>query len=224
MSRRLLLVIALFITAVSAGCAPSTPLWREQARAVLDSARREGVDTALPAEFDSTQECFNRGEAILRDDEVEEADQYFRLAWLKGEILEKNYAAEKVRRAEEERRIRQEELEAQKQRAILAGQHSLTREKVESAEARAKVERSKQAKERQQQTHHTVKRGETLPLIAAQPEVYNDYRLWPLLYRANRDQISNPKLIWPGQILRIPRNVGRDEIAEARRYAQEKPI
>jgi nucleoid-associated protein YgaU len=67
-------------------------------------------------------------------------------------------------------------------------------------------------------------RGETLPQIAAQSDVYNDLTVWPLLYRANRDQIRDPGHIWPGQVLRIPRNLSREEIAEARRYSQDKPL
>jgi nucleoid-associated protein YgaU len=31
-----------------------------------------------------------------------------------------------------------------------------------------------------------------------------DPTLWPLLYRANRDQIKDPSLLYPGQRLTIP--------------------
>jgi nucleoid-associated protein YgaU len=34
--------------------------------------------------------------------------------------------------------------------------------------------------------------------------VYDDASLWPLIYVANRDQIKNPDLIFPGQKFRIP--------------------
>ena len=97
-------------------------------------------------------------------------------------------------------------------------------EAVVAQETRKKAEKPRQNKERLQAAYHTVKRGETLPQIAAQPDVYNDHTLWPLIYRANRDQIRDPRQIWPGQVLRIPRNIGRDDIAEARRYGQEKPL
>jgi nucleoid-associated protein YgaU len=69
-----------------------------------------------------------------------------------------------------------------------------------------------------------VTRGESLPFIASQPQVYGDRTLWPLIYRANRDQIRDPRHIWPGQVLRIPRNMGREDVAEARRYAQERGL
>ena len=45
---------------------------------------------------------------------------------------------------------------------------------------------------------HVVEPGETLWQIAA-----DAYR-WPELYRANRDQIKDPSLLYPGQRLAIP--------------------
>jgi len=52
---------------------------------------------------------------------------------------------------------------------------------------------------------HAVVRGEWLSKIAGYWEVYDNYRKWPRLYEANRDQISDPDLIYPDQVLDIPR-------------------
>jgi nucleoid-associated protein YgaU len=49
---------------------------------------------------------------------------------------------------------------------------------------------------------HTVVAGDNLTAIAQQ--WYGDGSLWPRIHEANRDQISNPDLIFPGQVLRIP--------------------
>lgn len=62
---------------------------------------------------------------------------------------------------------------------------------------------------------------DNLLLIAARPEVYNDGMLWPLIYKANRDQIKNPKEIFPGQKLVIPRDKNSEEIDAARQEAME---
>ena len=51
----------------------------------------------------------------------------------------------------------------------------------------------------------TVKKGECLWWIAEYEHIYNDPFKWPTIYEANRDQIKDPDLIYPGQVLRIPR-------------------
>lgn len=57
---------------------------------------------------------------------------------------------------------------------------------------------------------HMVREGENLWEIAGKPEVYNDPYRWLLLYHANRDQIFEPDLIYPGMVLLIPRYRGME--------------
>jgi len=66
---------------------------------------------------------------------------------------------------------------------------------------------------------YIVKRGDTLPGIAAKHDIYNDSFLWPLIYKANRDQIKDPKSLYTGQDLKIPRDVSMEDIIQARREA-----
>jgi len=49
---------------------------------------------------------------------------------------------------------------------------------------------------------HFVATGETLTHIALYR--LGDPSLWPAIYEANRDQIKDPSLIYPGQELAIP--------------------
>ncbi len=49
---------------------------------------------------------------------------------------------------------------------------------------------------------HVVVRGDTLWAIAAAH--YGNGRDFPLIVRANPDQINDPDLIFPGQVLRVP--------------------
>ncbi|MDI6777481.1 MAG: LysM peptidoglycan-binding domain-containing protein [Syntrophales bacterium] len=53
--------------------------------------------------------------------------------------------------------------------------------------------------------YHLVKKGESLWWIAKYKDRYNDPFLWPIIYRANKNKIKNPDVIYPGQKFRIPR-------------------
>jgi nucleoid-associated protein YgaU len=56
-------------------------------------------------------------------------------------------------------------------------------------------------------TQWTVKNGESLYRISGYEEIYADGTKWPRIYRANRDQIEDPNLIYVDQILAIPRGL-----------------
>ncbi len=49
---------------------------------------------------------------------------------------------------------------------------------------------------------YTVVSGDSLSKIAKRE--YGDAQKWRAIFEANRDQISNPDLIHPGQVLKIP--------------------
>lgn len=71
---------------------------------------------------------------------------------------------------------------------------------------------------------YVVKAGETLWTIAAEPELYGDALLWSLLYQANRDQIKDPRTIYPGQVLSVPRNLSVEELEAAREWARKSEV
>ena len=71
---------------------------------------------------------------------------------------------------------------------------------------------------------YNVGEGETLWTISAQPQVYNEGLLWPLLYQANRDQIKDPRQIFPGQTLSVRRDMTEKDLEDARQRARESDI
>ncbi len=52
--------------------------------------------------------------------------------------------------------------------------------------------------------YHIVRKGETLKSIAKSEPVYGNESFWKLIYRANRDQIRDPHILYPGQQLFLP--------------------
>jgi nucleoid-associated protein YgaU len=53
---------------------------------------------------------------------------------------------------------------------------------------------------------HVVEKGEFLQKISGYERIYADPAKWPRIYRANKGQISDPNLIYPGWELTIPRD------------------
>jgi nucleoid-associated protein YgaU len=54
----------------------------------------------------------------------------------------------------------------------------------------------------QRERTYTVVKGDSLSKIAKRE--YGNANAWRRIFDANRDQISDPDLIHPGQVLRIP--------------------
>lgn len=61
---------------------------------------------------------------------------------------------------------------------------------------------------------YRIKKGDTLSSIAANDYIYNDWRLWVVIYKHNLHRINDPNFIYPGQILLIPKitTLGKNEI------------
>ena len=71
-------------------------------------------------------------------------------------------------------------------------------------------------------TTWTVETGDNLWGIAGQEEVYNVPEKWPLIYKANLDQIEDADLIYPGQVLTIPLDSSANEVDAAIGHAKNR--
>ena len=222
------------LTALLAACSTQAPTWRSKTAPIVEELGRNEAHELFPQEYRSLLETYEHGEALYhvrKDDKG--ADSYYQLAFQKAEMLQSEVIqVKKVRAAEKQRLI--EELAAK------AKEEELLRAAVEAA-AKAEAEAEAELRRQAQQlvvaettqtalkknkiplpalpTVYTVRRGETLPQISARAEIYNDSSLWPIIFRANRDQIRDPKRLWPGQVFTIPRNFSRNEANEARLYS-----
>lgn len=104
--------------------------------------------------------------------------------------------------------------------------------KLEARKEAEKIKRESQVKaaslrmeefERIYPVTYKVKKGETLVDIARRREIFNDKYMWPLIYKANRDQMRDPQVVFPGQVLSIPRDLSFEEIIEARKQTKAPP-
>ncbi|MDD5107700.1 MAG: LysM peptidoglycan-binding domain-containing protein, partial [Desulfuromonadaceae bacterium] len=195
---------------------------------LVEELGRQEVCTLFPQEFGSLLVTFEHGEALyhVREDD-HGADIYYQLAFQKAGVLQ----------SELQRVIRKREMEKAQRLAEIAAkaeEEQLLRDAAEaelrlraqqlSKAAEAARTQPKKSKEFQPKlpSTYTVRRGETLPQISARAEIYNDSSLWPVIYRANRDQIRDPKRLWPGQIFVIPRNFSREDAVWIKPHSGQK--
>lgn len=71
-------------------------------------------------------------------------------------------------------------------------------------------------------TEYTVQKNDTLSGISNKDQIYGDWKLWPIIYDANKSQISDPDLIHPRQQLGIPRDYSPQDSNSAQQRAIAK--
>jgi outer membrane murein-binding lipoprotein Lpp len=218
MGRRLALSIIFTALIMLAGCATTDKtLQLSTLRADLEALKAEGAAELLPAEYSSADEAVREAERFEADGGLQ-STRYRKLALLKIQLLSRNLSQRKGV-VEEERRLQQE---TERQRQAEEGRQK--QEHQEEKELESVLLKIRGTPDQQLLSSYTVKRGESLPQIAARPDIYNDASLWPLIYRANRDQIRDPAIIWPGQVLLISRDITVSDIIEARKFEQKHPL
>ena len=212
-----------------AGCGSHDPVWRMKAQLTLLQLQQEDAVASHPDDYTHVSSTFKQGETLLLEQEEEDkADQQYKLAYQKGLLLKQEVTLYKERLKEEARQkeIEERAIREEEERSRLESERKRQQELEAAPKALQKSQKNDAAADAvphpAQLTSYTVRRGETLPQIAARPELYNDMALWPLIYRANRDQIRDPYQLWPGQKLKIPRNFSREEALEARRQAHRR--
>ena len=64
---------------------------------------------------------------------------------------------------------------------------------------------------------YKVMRGDNLWNISKKEQIYADPYMWPRIYRKNKDQIKDPDLIYPKQVLAVPFGVAENQYLVTRR-------
>jgi len=208
-------LVTILFSFVLAACVAPDPTLRMKASSIVSDLEKMQAPRWFPDEYHNLMETFEHGEAIIHvTRDQKEADYLFSFVLQKGMILktailkeERRKAAEKLKLDAEEAARKAEEILLQQAREAEERLHQQETIQIEEEKREQKKSLNLQDNLRRPQPplSYTVRRGETLPQIAARAEIYNDSTLWPLIYRANRDQVRDPKRLWPGQVLSIPR-------------------
>lgn len=148
----------------------------------------------------------------------------------------KKRAEEDVRlKAEEERKKAEEDAARAKEEEIKKKAEEEKKLKAEeeakaraAEEAKAGEEAKEAAKETPKgevaagKTSHEVIKGESLWKIAKHKNTYENPFMWPIIYKANHDKINDPDLIYPKQVLSIPREFSSVDKDKAVRHAKHR--
>lgn len=225
MFKRLLLIVA--IIALSSGCAKPPVADLENARSVVARAYAVGAAQYASGEYQLASSALLAAELQVKNKEYRKASRTLELAQRYS-----NEALSLTVERKEQQAAEKKKIEEEKQRVEVAKQRELKRQSELKKQREQQKKKKKIIKPEPKKkapvviklelvNNVEVQVGENLATIAARAEVYDDALLWPLIYKANRDQIKDPKEIFSGQNLMIPRDKSRDEADAARQEARE---
>jgi len=195
------------------GCSTLPQHELQNARQALANAFAVGAAESAETEYLAAQAALRQAELLVHAGQYQAA----------RELLP--YATAQARRASEQAVVAKQELAKQQALLAEARQRRLDEQKPATRQPRQEVPSPPAVKKPVQKlSSYTVTREESLWIIAAKAEVYADAMLWPLLYKANRDQIKDPRKVYPGQTLIIPRSTTQQDLDDARKEAAEAGI
>ncbi|MCZ7597610.1 MAG: hypothetical protein M5U09_07580 [Gammaproteobacteria bacterium] len=83
--------------------------------------------------------------------------------------------------------------------------------------------RGARARTRSACRRHPRRGGRRAPVgISGYSQIYNDPYQWPLIFKHNRDQIEDADLIYPGQELKIKRDLTEAQVQQAIEHAKTR--
>jgi len=221
MSRRLLLIISGLL--LLAGCAQPPVDELAKTRSIVAQAYASGASRMAPEQYRIASGALSEAEALMQSGDYRKAAHRLELA--------RRFSAQALALTNQRKTAweqeQQQKLAEQKAREEAERKAKILKAKAAAAKKEAKVKppppppAPKPPPEPVLLEKVEVAPGETLGSISARKDVYGDVQLWPLIYKANRDQIKDPKEIFPGQVFIIPRDKSPEEMEDARQEAKE---
>ncbi len=221
------LLLATFLLLILAGCAAPRPTELQQVQKTVARAYAEGADHLAPEHYQAASRSLRKAEESIRQDEEEQARTYYPLAEYHARQAIEMARREKVRI---EKELREKERIA-KQRSEAAANLALKPSSAKPEKPRSSAPKPETAEPKTGpdpvplvNAYAVHEDDDTLWKISSRREVYGDPLLWPILYRANRDQIKDPRKIYSGQTLEVPRGIAEKDKDEARNQARQSEI
>src|SRR3972149_2565956 len=147
----------------------------------------------------------------------------------------KKAEVEAIKKSEEEARLREAEAKRMLEEEAAKRREDEARRKFEEERLKAEeaaraeeetraraAEKAKVAAEAVGKASHEVVKGPCLWNIAKNKDVYENPFMWPLIYKANHDKINDPDMIYPKQVLSIPREFSSDDKDKATHHAKHR--
>jgi hypothetical protein len=106
--------------------------------------------------------------------------------------------------------------------ALFVGCASVQKIKTDEAQPGAQAN-ADSAKAPQAEMKYLVKKGDSLWKISSKSSIYGDPFEWPLLFKANRDQITDPDIIDTNVELGVKKDFAEKEVKNAVQDAKDTP-
>ena len=211
----ILKALLFFAVLLLGGCASAPRHVLQSARLAVAHADYYGAEKLASEEFRQARDSLRRGEELLRHGDYQGAQ----LVLSQAELL-----ANQSRAKAEMRKIALAEAQKNPTPPEPLPPPKIPVKTTPLPQPASKPKPAVEPPPSPPPSHVTVEANQTLWMIAARKDIYDDPLLWPLLYQGNRDQIKDPRQIFPGQILNVPREVSAGEREEAREKARNSDI
>src|SRR3990172_8209166 len=205
------LLSALLFSMVS--CAkkkPPEPVVQKPVVSAEDEARKKAEVEAIKKSEEEARLREAEAKRMLEEEAAKRREDEAR-----RKFEEERLKAAEAAKAEEDARKR-----AEKETKLKAEEE--TRLKAEEETRARAAEKAKAAAEAGGKASHEVVKGESLWKIAKHKDVYKNPFMWPLIYKANHDKINDPDMIYPKQILSIPREFSSGDKDKATHHAKTR--
>ncbi len=218
MFQRLLIIVCGLLLLVSCAKPPVKDL--DGTRQIVAQAYASGASELAPEQYRIASDALHEAELLILAGRHKKANQRLELARRYGsQALSLATQEKKILFEAQQRKLEEERARAEAERLKAEELAKLTEPPAPKKPVSPRPP-LRQEPEPKLLNQVEVLDGEDLAMVAARDEVYGDELLWPLIYKANRDQIKDPRQVFPGQTLIVPRDKTQAEQEEAREEAR----